>query len=481
MKKITVLLLLCILGGNLQAQEALPADGRWSLQEAVNYAWRHNIQVQQSQLQIESSEINYLQSKMERLPTLNGQASHSYAFGRSIDPFTNQFTTDPIRYNSFGLASSVAVFNGFAILNQIKSQYAVLEAAREEARSARNIVGLQVTDAYLQVLLAQELAEIARLQVLASEELLESTRIQVEAGALPQANLYDVESQLAADEVNAVTATNNLELAKLSLLQGLQLPSSQTIDVEPIAIDMTGLQLTTTSPEEIYLIALEAQPEIEAARSRLVAGKYDVLAAKGSLYPSLTLSGNLSTQYSSIGTERDFVTTLVEQELGFLRSDPTEAVIIRVPQSEAVVSEIPFMDQLDINRRENVSLNLNIPIFNNYRARARVGLAKIQAKNADLELDRAKNQLRVSIEQAYADARAAAKRYAALQKQVASLELTFENAETRRSVGAISTYDYTFAKNNLDRARAELLQAKYTYAFRLKVLDFYMGNPLSFE
>lgn len=482
MRRFTLLLLLLFTGVTAYAQQTAPTERSWSLQEAVEYAWNNNIEVQQSQLQIESSEINYLQSKLNRLPTLNGQATHSYAFGRSIDPFTNSYTTDPIRYNNFSLFSSVDIFAGFQVHNQIKARYAALQAARDDARSAKNIVGLQVTDAYLQILLNKELAEIAQLQVQTSREQLERTRILVEAGSAPQANLYDVESQLASDEVVAVNAENNLEIARLALLQTLQLPAGQAIEVEPIAVDMSGLALTTTSPQEIYAAALENQPQIQAAQRRQTGAKYGLLAAKGTLYPRLILSGSITTQYSSIGADQQFGGVVYEDvPSGYIQGDQSQVVVLRVPRQQIIVNEIPFMDQIDFNRRENISFNLNIPIFNNYQARGQVGLAKIQYRNADLELAREKNQLRTSIEQSYADARAAAKRYAALQKQVASLELAFRNAETRRDVGAISTYDYTFAKNNLDRARAELSQAKYTYVFRLKVLDFYMGNPLSFE
>ncbi|AHM63663.1 outer membrane efflux protein [Flammeovirgaceae bacterium 311] len=487
MTRYFLLLVLFFTGPVVHAQqpaEQAPADlgSRISLQEAVEYAWRNNIQIRQSQLQVQASEIDYLQSRLVRLPSLNGQAAHSYAFGRTIDPFTNQFTTDPIRYNRFSVFSSVDIFAGFQALNQIKSRYAELEATRQDAAEARNIVGLQVTDAYLQVLLNQELASISQLQVATSQEQLNRTRIQVDAGSLPQANLYDVDSQLAADEVSAVNAENNLELAKLNLLQTLQLPGGQNVEVEPIEIDMSGLQLTITSPEEIYAIAVENQPQIRAAYNRQDATQYSLQAAKGSLMPSLSLSGNITTQYSSIGTERDILTLpdFIETEAGYVQGTD-QVVIIRQPSTQVVVNEIPFWDQLDLNRQQNVSLNLDIPIFNNYQARRQVGLARIQNRSADLELERVKNQLRTSIEQSYADARAAAKRYAALQKQVESLELAFRNAEIRREVGSISTYDFTFAKNNLDRARAELAQAKYTYVFSLKVIDFYLGNPLTQE
>ncbi|MBW3545866.1 MAG: TolC family protein [Bacteroidetes bacterium] len=302
---------------------------------------------------------------------------------------------------------------------------------------------------------------------------------------LEDARVDGAEPRLESGAVGAldlILAPQSGRDAAAPILQALQLPATENLEIEPIEVDMSGLALTTTSPQEIYAIALSNQPEIRAAENRQEGSRYGLQAAKGGLYPRISVSGNITTQYSSIGADQTFVTGEFEEiETGYLQSDPSQKVISLVPTNQVIVSEIPFMDQIDFNRRENISINLNIPIFNNYQARSQVGLAKIERRNADLELIQAKNQLRTSIEQSYADARAAAKRYAALEKQVEALELAFRNAETRRDVGAISTYDYTFAKNNLDQARAELSQAKYTYVFRLKVLDFYLGNPLSFE
>lgn len=481
MKKISVLAFFVLSSTAMaHAQQGAPADGRWSLNEAIEYAWNNNIQVEQSQLQIETGEINYLQSKLNRYPTLNGQALHGYRFGRSIDPFTNQFTTEPIRFNNFSVFSSLDIFGGFQLHNQVKARYAELEAARDDARSARNIVGLQVTNAYLQVLLNQELAVIARLQTESSREQVERARIQVEAGALAQASLLDIESTLATDELAVVNAENNLEIARLNLLQALQLPGGQAVEVEPIDIDLSGMELTTTSPQEIFARAMENQPEIRAARHRQLSSQYSLQAAKGAFFPTLTLNGRYGTQYSSIGVDRVMLDTEETRVIGYVENGDVQQPVYTVVPGTAVES-ISFMDQLDLNKGGDVSLSLNVPIFNNYRSRSQMSLARIQTRTADLELARELNSLRTSIEQSYADARAAVKRYAALQKQVESMEQAFRNAETRRDVGAISSFDYIFAKNNLDRARAELSQAKYTYIFRLKVLDFYLGNPLSFE
>lgn len=462
------------------SQTKEPQDNVLSLQEAIEIAVKNNIQVQQAGLDVEANSISYNQSKLGRYPTLNGQASHSYAFGRSIDPFTNSFTNDPIRSNNFGLFAEVTLFNGLARNNQIKQNLKAVEASQKGMEATENDVMLSVTNAYLQVLLNRELLEVARLQLATSEAQLGRTKRLVEAGALAMANQLELEAQVATDKLQVVNAENNLALSKVSLLQALQLPANQTFEVEEVPVDITEVALVQMNPEAIYEEALTNQPVITSAELQEESAEYGVAAAKGSLYPRLSLSGNIFTQYSSIGTESDAFVSDVFFVSGYFQSNPNEAVEFPIPQRDFVVTEIPFWDQLDFNRRENLALNLNIPIFNGYQARASVGQAKVQQRRAELALENAKIQLRTNIEQAYANARAAAARYRALEEQVRSLDLSFKNVEKRYELKAANVVEYNIAKNNLDRARADLAQAKYNYIFATKVIDFYLGKTISF-
>jgi len=61
------------------------------------------------------------------------------------------------------------------------------------------------------------------------------------------------------------------------------------------------------------------------------------------------------------------------------------------------------------------------------------------------------------------------------------LELSFKAAEARLNAGAINAVEYNISKNNLDRSRASLIQAKYEDTFRTKILDFYQSKPLTLE
>ena len=54
-------------------------------------------------------------------------------------------------------------------------------------------------------------------------------------------------------------------------------------------------------------------------------------------------------------------------------------------------------------------------------------------------------------------------------------------AESRFGAGAINSAEYNIAKANLDRARFNLIQTKYDYVFRTKILDFYMNKPITTE
>ena len=108
-----------------------------------------------------------------------------------------------------------------------------------------------------------------------------------------------------------------------------------------------------------------------------------------------------------------------------------------------------------------------------------VSRAKINIESSKLMLEQTQLQLRKNIQQAYADAQGALKKYKATQKSVDALKESFKYTQQRFDVGMINSLDYNTAKNNLVKAESNLLQAKYEYVFKIKVLDYYQGKPIS--
>jgi len=452
MKKVVIIFLmsLLLLNSNLMAQQ-----GRvWTLQECIDYAFKNNIQVRQTELGVFRDEVNLKQAQYNRLPNLNAFTGGSNNVGRSVNPFTNIIVDQDVTSQNVGVNSSITLFNGFNQTNTINQNRANLAKSEYDLEDIKNNTALNIVNFYLNILLAAEQYKNALLALETSQVQLDRTQKQFNAGAVAQQNLLQVKQQMANEELNLIRAENTVELAKLSLKQALQLPASTMMELEIPEITAPAETWLMLNLEDIYNSALSL-PSVKSAEAQLESAEYGVSVARSGKYPSLTLSGGLNTAYSSIAPD-----------------------LFPDPSSPSGFKENTYFNQLDFNMRRFVSLNLNIPIFNRFQNNSNVHLAKLSLDNAMFQTSAVKNQLRQNIEQAYYDARAAAKTYFATEKQVEALEESFRNVEQRFNIGATDPIEYNQIKNDYNRALNDLIRAKFDYVFKLKVLDFYQGKPL---
>lgn len=454
---------------------------RLTLQQAIDIAWANNLQIKQGNTVVENARITLNQSRYNRLPNANGNITGpGLSFGRGIDPFTNSAITQRITFNNFNVSSSTTLFAGGQLQNTIAQNELSLQASQQDVENTRQQIALNVALGYLQILNFEDQLTIARNQVEVSRLQLQRTEKLVQAGSLPPANLFDLRAQVANDELTVVNAENNLTIAKVNLLQLLNVNANQDVQLDRVSINTPNGSYDAT-PDQVYAAAVGSQPVVKAADFRVQAAARGVDVARGSLYPTLLFNSSLSTNYSS-AAQRAVVgpsTDVTQTATVVFNGVPTP--ITFVTQQPSVTREgIPYFEQLRSNYNINLSLGLRIPIFNNYQARLRVASARLNQDNLRYQSDLTKLQLRQTIEQAYTNMIAAQKRFAATSVQVESLEQAFRASESRLNAGAINSVDYNLAKTNLDRARANQVQAKYDYIFRTKILDFYQNKPLSF-
>ena len=452
------------------------------LQECIEIAQKNNILVRQGQLQVQTSELQYRQSKLNRYPSLNAFITQGLNFGRSINQGTNEFTNQAVRSNNIQLSSSVPIFQGYQLKNQINQNEAIVTATQKELAATQNNVVLDVIQQYLNVLTGAEQLAIAKRQVETSQIQLDRTQKLVNAGSVPEANLYEIRATLANDQLTVVNAQNTVDLAKLALLQVMNLPAGQTFEIEFINLPDPRIERYMNSAQEVFETAQSTQPQIQGADLRVESARRGVAVARAGLYPRLTLNGSLSSIYSSVGLQR-FVAdgTIVETETGaFVNVSGGGVQPVLAAQPGGRLENFSFTEQLNNNLNRSLSLNLNIPIFNSRTVRTNIINATLQQQNARLTADNTRLQLRQQIETAYTNLLASSNRYQATEASVASLEQAFRAAESRFNAGAINPIDYNIAKARLDNARAQLVQAKYDYVFRTKILDFYQNKPLGF-
>lgn len=448
----------------------------WSLEDCVNHALENNLRIQQQKLGVEVARENLQQSQANRLPSLNANASHNYNYGRMLDPITNEFSTERVQTNNFSLSSGMTLFSGFQVRNNIERDRFDLLTREYDVATMENDISLAVASSYLQILFAREMVEMAANQLEISRQQVDRTAKLVDAGTLARGSLLTIQAQEATEELQLVNAENQLRTAYLDLMQFLDLREDVDFEVEVPEVELIPSETIEFSPMQIFDTAAQIQPSIISADMQVASAEKTHEIARGGRYPRLALSGSMATGYSEARLRVVDANDLDPKYAG--QTGSVEALI--APKFTGVETEvIPFRDQIDKNLNRSIGVFLQIPIFNNFQVRSNINRTQISLENSRLQRQIIRDQLYKIIEQAHQDAHAALQRYRATEKNVQALEESFRYTEQRFNVGMVNTIEYNDAKNRLSAAQSELLQAKYEYVFRVQVLDFYIGRPIS--
>jgi outer membrane protein len=464
-----------------QDSQAVPAGAKWSLKQCIDYALSNNLAVQRSAYNVESSEVDLRQSKFSRLPTLNGSASYGYSWGRGLDPVSNQFVSQEIKSSNLSSNSSLPLFNGFRINNQIKQYQNAYAGSAEDLAKAKNDLILNVANIFITVVFNKELVNNARFQLESSQHQLERTTKQVAAGALPKSEQLNLDAQVATNEVTLIQQENALALSILRLKQALRIPATQDLDVEIPNLSPEELVIDQ-SRDEIYSIARQTMPEVRAAEFKIQSSQYAVRAARGNLYPRLSLNGGLNTNYSSTQEAQFYPDNTFRygtNPVGFVNKDTGMPVYTVSPNGE-YRNTYGVGNQFKDNIYKTLGLQLTIPILNGFTSRAALQRSIVQNQQAKINAQEIDQTLRQNVETAYNDAISSSKTYNSSLRQVAARTEAFRMMEQRYSAGAATSFEYQIAQNNLFQAQTDLSRAKYDFIFKKKVLDFYQGKPLEY-
>lgn len=474
--------LCCAFFSKAQESDTIPPDRVWSLQQCIHYALAHNLNVKRGQYGVESSEVDLRQARWGRVPSVNGSASYGYSWGRGLDPVSNSFVAQEITTSNLGANASLPLINGLSIHHSIKQNQKAFAASSHELAKTKNDVMLNVASLFITVVFNKELVENARYQLASSQQQLERTRKQVEVGSLPKSEELNLDAQVARNELALVQQENALVFSMLQLKQALQIPAGEPLDVEVPELDPEDLVLDQ-SREEIFQIATQSMPEIKGAELRIESTYYGIKSARGNLWPRLSLVGSVNTNYSS-RAEAEFYpdggfSFSESPPIGYVNQDESSPVYL-IERSGVYRNTYTAREQFEDNFYRVLSLQLTIPLFNNYSTRASVQRSIIQHEQAKIDAREISNTLRQNVETAYNDALAASKTYSAALRQVRAREEAFRMMDQRYSAGAANSFEYQVSQNDLSQAQTELTRAKYDFIFKKKVLDFYQGKTLDY-
>ncbi|MEL7425290.1 MAG: TolC family protein [Bacteroidota bacterium] len=476
----TRLLLLCCMISVLSISYG---QDSWSLQSCIKYAWDNNLTVQQAELNTRNFELTERQSKFQRLPTVNGSTTAGYQFGRTIDPTTNTFNNTRIGFNSFGVNGSVLVFDGNRINSQVQQSKYDVQAAKLDAENTRQTVALSVATAYLNILLGEEQLVNAQTQRRLSEQQLERTARLVEVGQLAPNARLDLEAQVARNEQQIIEAQNAVDIAYLNLKQLLQFDPTQELVLERPEVTVEEQALVREfTVAEVYQAALQSQATVGAAEARLESSKVgEKVAASGNL-PTLSLFGSLNTNYSSVAPDFDNPNTdnaeLVARNPIPVEIGGQEVDVVFFDTEGITFPTVSYNDQLNENFGQGLGVSLNVPIYNNHRNTIAKERARLNTISAEVTARQVTDQLKTDVQAAITGFRASRNAYQAAERSLNAADAAFNDAQRRFDVGAINSFEYNNAVDNLDVARREMTRAKYQLLFNMKVVDFYLGQPL---
>lgn len=462
------------------SSSAITAQNTWTLERCIEYARQNNLSVKQAEYSIENNRLTDRQNQFNRLPNLNARTSAGNQFGRTIDPTTNTFNTERISFNSFSLDASATLYGGNRLNNTIKQSKINLEASRYDAQATLNNIGLNIANAYLSILLAEEQLSNARRRLELSQEQLSQAEKLIQAGARPANERLDFLAQMALDEQLIIEAQNLVAIGYLNLKQLLEVDPNEDLRIvrpESVTIPPTA-DPRNFNLDETYVAALQTQPQIRAADLRLESAQLDENIAQGGYLPTLSLFASLNTNFSSAFRSAIFGPMRIPQTV-FI--DNTPVVIEFETQVPLEFNQIPYSKQFKDNFGQTVGLSLGVPIYSNHQNRIAVQRARLNVLNTQVTNRQLRQQLKTEVQRAIADSRAAREAMLAAQRTVDAAQAAFDNAETRFKLGAINSLEYATSRNNLDRAQIDLIRTKYQYLFNLKVVDFYLGRPITLD
>ena len=442
MKKLLVISVAVILASGVSSRAQSPRP--WTLSQCIEYARQNNLQVKMEEISVEQAEGNLTQSKWDLAPAVNAGLSHSMSWGRSVNLQTLEIIKNKRSMSTSGnLSASATIFSGFSKLNSIKSNATSLEIAREQVEKVKNDITIQITRAYLQLLLSREIERSAIESCNSTQEQVERTAKLVDAGSQAYSTLLEVQAQLANEKSQLVSASSDVRTNLLTLVQLLDLPveEARNFDIVPPDSTLSEDILPEGTLNGIYTQALQL-PQVKIAEYNLEKSKYDYKAIRARMLPSLSVQAGYGSYYTD-------------------------------GQSGA------FFTQFEHNKNPSLGFSLSIPVFNGLSARMASRNARLASENTAIMLEVQKQSLYKEIQTAYNEAFNALERMKAARENMRSIQESFTYTENKFNVGMMNATDYNIAKTNLFKAISAYYQAKYQYLFELKILDFYKGKAIN--
>ncbi|MBN8789951.1 MAG: TolC family protein [Terrimonas sp.] len=446
MKKFLIILIAAITlsATGIHAQDSTLQDlpAQWSLQYCIEYAKKNNIQLNNLRLNSSSAEQDVLQAKAARYPSVSASLSQSFVNGKKTDVVVGGLSSQANFSGNYGINSSVTLYNGGYINNNITAKQISLQSANLSVEETQNDITLNITESFLNILLAQETIKYLEDVLVTSKAQLQQGQQRYDAGSISKKDFLQFEAQTASDEYNLVNAQNNYRLNVLTLKQTLQLPSAYDFKIE--APDNITVQEMIPNLASAQDAALSTRPEIKNSQLGIDLAKTNLLLARSGTLPTVSLGANLASGYANLSPDNKYFT------------------------------------QINNNFYQSLGLTVGIPIYSRRVNKTSIEKSKIAIEQAKLSLADTKLNLNTQLEQAYINVQNRQAQYTAAEKQMKATQDSYDITNEQLRLGAVNMVELLQQKNQYVQALQSYIQAKYSAVLYNKIYNFYTGVPVSF-
>ena len=446
MSKVKILFVL-ILGFCLLL--ATQAEARkWTLQECLDYALKHNVTLRQNVLTKASTYESVLQSQAELFPSVNASTSQNLSYtpfpqtGRAT--VTNGYVTssvDKLSYNGmYAINFNWTIWNGNQNRMKIRQNKLTEQQATVDSAITANSIQEQITQIYIQILYTAEAIKVNEKSLEWSKENEERGNTMVEVGTFSKADLSQLTAQRANDEYNVVAQQGNHLNYTRQLKQLLEITDEDFEIAIPDSLDGDALA-EIPGLQTVYERALTSRPEIKGKQLTVEAGELSIKQAKAQYLPTIGLSGGISSN----------VTTMNSNAYG---------------------------TQLKNNLAGGVGVTINIPIWDQRQTRTAVNKARISLESNQLALQNQRTQLYSTIENYWIQASTNQAKYKSAVVNTESQQTNYEMLSEQFRLGLKNIVELREGMNNLITAQQNELQSKYMTLYNLQMLNFYENGQV---
>lgn len=412
----------------------------WTLKDCIDYARKNNIQVQSAKVSQQSSNVDLLQAKAQLFPSLTFSSSQGWGHQKT-EQTNGKFKSQSAYTGSYTLNGGLTIYNGSKLNRSIRQQQITNEAQGYQVNMAENDIEIAVTEAYLQILYANESLKTNKQTLETSAAQLARSKELLAAGSIAPSDYAQIQAQYSNDQYNVTTAENTLALNKLQLKQLLELEPTDSFEIYFPELEDSHVLTPAPALAEVYQIALETMPEMKNSQLNVESAQLEEKIAAGDRLPSISLSASVSTNHDS-------------------------------------ESDYSFSKQINNRLNENVGINISIPISKNRQIKSAIEKAKLQTETARLEELNTRKELWKTVETLHQNVISAQSRYVAAKNSVKSATMSYNLVQAQFDAGMKNTVELLTEKNNYLSALQEQIQAKFEAILSLKLLNFYRNQPI---